>query len=242
MEYQIHPIAEIFPLMRGAAFDELVSDIKDRGLREPIVLHEGQVLDGRNRLRACQSLGIDPTIKIFDGSDPLAYVISVNLRRRHLKDGQRALVAARLANMRQGRRMDLGKGAAGEISRSMAAGLLNVHVETMKWARQVENYAAPEMAAMVEAGRVSISAAAKVSRLDQQKQRALVDAGASAIVAEARRIVGRRGRQGRNEYAYLWGCVDEICNALEANRLSDADLAAADLRREISRIVQERRK
>src|SRR5258708_32860933 len=63
------PLANIFPLMEGAAFDALVADIKANGLREPLVMYEGMLLDGRNRWRAALAAGIaitDKDIKQFD--------------------------------------------------------------------------------------------------------------------------------------------------------------------------------
>jgi hypothetical protein len=48
MNLEFHALATLFPLLDGAGFDELVADIRTHGLREPIVLFEGKVLDGRN--------------------------------------------------------------------------------------------------------------------------------------------------------------------------------------------------
>ena len=55
-EHEHHPAAALFPLLPigGPEFGELVTDIDAHGLLQPIVLHEGQVLDGRNRYRACR--------------------------------------------------------------------------------------------------------------------------------------------------------------------------------------------
>jgi ParB-like chromosome segregation protein Spo0J len=94
-ELQFHPVANIFPLTKGAEFDALVADIKAHGLIEPIVMHEGMILDGRNRYRACIEAGVEPAFRPFTGDDPVAFVISANIRRRHLsiEDKDRLIVA-----------------------------------------------------------------------------------------------------------------------------------------------------
>jgi hypothetical protein len=102
MQYEAHELANVFPLMDDAAFAELKQDIEAHGLIEPIVLFEGRILDGRNRYRACREAGAEPKFKDFDGSDPVSYVVSLNLKRRHLNETQRAMVAAKLANMPRG--------------------------------------------------------------------------------------------------------------------------------------------
>lgn len=57
--YSLHPAAELFPVMDDAAFAALVADIAAHGQREPILIHDGQVIDGRHRLRACEQIGIE---------------------------------------------------------------------------------------------------------------------------------------------------------------------------------------
>ena len=98
--YVDHPLAAVFPMMETKDREELVQDILRHGLREPILLFEGKILDGRNRYRACQEAGVEPSFEMYEGNDPLAYIVSANLRRRHLDTGQRAMVAARLATLR----------------------------------------------------------------------------------------------------------------------------------------------
>jgi len=84
-----HPVANIFPLMTGAEYDALVSDIAEHGQHEAIWLYDGMVLDGRNRLRACNQLGLAPEFREYTGDDPQAFVVSLNLHRRHLTREQR---------------------------------------------------------------------------------------------------------------------------------------------------------
>jgi ParB-like chromosome segregation protein Spo0J len=101
-ELTFHPFANIFPLLEGAEFDALVADIKANGLYDPVVMYDGKVLDGRNRWRACQVLEISPNTVPYEGADPLAFVIAKNLKRRHLDESQRAMVAAKLATLSHG--------------------------------------------------------------------------------------------------------------------------------------------
>lgn len=98
-----HPLANLFPLMEGLEFERLCADIKAHGLLEPIILFEGQVLDGRNRYHACDTIKIQPHFKTFEGDDPLSHVLSLNLERRHLDESQRAFVVAKIANLGEGR-------------------------------------------------------------------------------------------------------------------------------------------
>lgn len=90
-----HPAAQIFPPLEGEPFQELVDDIRHNGLLEPIVVLDGLVLDGRTRLRACKAAGVKPHFEEFsEPVDPIEYVRSKNLHRRHLTASQRAAAAA----------------------------------------------------------------------------------------------------------------------------------------------------
>src|SRR5262245_17994207 len=102
MALEAHPAADLFPLMVGEEFESFKADIAKNGQKVAIVTYKGQVLDGRNRHRACTELNIDPKTWEYPGDNPLGYVISMNLLRRHLDESQRSMVAAKLANMKLG--------------------------------------------------------------------------------------------------------------------------------------------
>jgi ParB-like chromosome segregation protein Spo0J len=93
-EYELHPLCTLFPRLTGAEFDALRDDIQANGLRQPIVLHEGRILDGGNRYRACIEAGVTPTFVEFAGGNLVAFVLSANLRRRHMSAGQQAAIVA----------------------------------------------------------------------------------------------------------------------------------------------------
>jgi hypothetical protein len=83
-------------MMNAAALQGLADDIREHGQREPVVLFDGAVLDGRNRLRACELAGVAPRfvmIKSDEVGDPIAFVLSLNEKRRHMTDSQLATLA-----------------------------------------------------------------------------------------------------------------------------------------------------
>jgi ParB-like chromosome segregation protein Spo0J len=101
-EMTFHRFAAIFPMMRPAEFEALVADVLEHGVREPIILYDGQILDGRNRFIAAGEAGVDVRYETYSGEDPIAYVVSRNLHRRHLDESQRAMVAAKIAELTHG--------------------------------------------------------------------------------------------------------------------------------------------
>jgi N6-adenosine-specific RNA methylase IME4 len=98
-----HQYADLFPMMGEAEYAALLDSMRS-GYDEtvPIVTYQGQILDGRNRYRAANELGITPPFTEYTGDDPLGFVIRHNLTRRHLNESQRAMVASRLATMTRG--------------------------------------------------------------------------------------------------------------------------------------------
>lgn len=99
---RIHPICATFPNPTDAEFEELISSIKANGQIFPILRWQGQVVDGRSRLRACERLGLNPSFEDYpddaDFKTVASIVVAANLARRHLTTRQRAEIAARLTS------------------------------------------------------------------------------------------------------------------------------------------------
>lgn len=99
-----HPAADLLPLLEGEEFRALQKSIIERGLERPVLLvhdpggeHDGKVIDGRNRLRACIAVNIEPSFEFWEGSDdPYEFVWAHNAVRRHLEPGQRAQVRLKM--------------------------------------------------------------------------------------------------------------------------------------------------
>jgi hypothetical protein len=162
-QVEVHPAADLFPMMSPEEYEGLRDDIHQHGQREKIVLWQGLLIDGRNRLRACIELGIEPEhIALPEDADPVAFVCSLNVHRRHLNTSQRASIAARLCSIPRGgdRRSDDFKV---QICTSIdeASDLMNVSPRTTKTAKKVQEKAKPEVVKKVEAGKMSVNAAAK---------------------------------------------------------------------------------
>ena len=90
---QNHEYSDIFPLIPQSELKDLADDILENGLRHPILLYNGKILDGRNRYLACKSIGVIPKTKDFEGtdSDALNLVWSENFHRRHLDKSQASI-------------------------------------------------------------------------------------------------------------------------------------------------------
>jgi len=205
-----HPAANIFPMLSNAEFAALVEDIRANGLRESIKLCGGSIIDGRNRYRACIEADVEPRFEDYGGSDPIRYVVSLNLHRRHLTESQRAMVAAVIANLSDGQRADrsanlptlLPEADRPEpVTQAEAAELLNVSERTVRAARKVQNEGAPELVAAVQAGEVSVSAAADVATLPVEEQVEIVARGEREILEAAKAIRAEKAKINAEERA-----------------------------------------
>ena len=98
---EVHPVANMFPLLDTDELDALASDIAEQGQLHPIVIDlDGTLLDGRNRLAACKKAKVAPTFTTYEG-DPVAYILGANLNRRDMTKGQKAMVVAACLETKQ---------------------------------------------------------------------------------------------------------------------------------------------
>jgi len=185
--YEAHPASELFPMMDIVGLAALTRDIKANGLRESIVLWEGKILDGRNRLWACRKAGVEPRFRELEECvSPTATVLSLNLYRRQLSVSQRAMIGAlakrelkKEARLRQEvsrfssthqpsceftgtvRAKFPPPETAGK-ARDHAAALVGVSGRTVETACQVLSSENPEIIEAVRAGRMTVNKAAQL--------------------------------------------------------------------------------
>lgn len=213
MMLQAHPVADLFPMMSDTEYADLLADVREHGLREAIWVHrDGRIIDGRNRHRACTEAGIAATCRTYEGDDGglVAFVISLNLKRRHLNETQRAGVGARIENMTHGGsrareqdanlHLEIGLGLANvpAVPRAEAARLLNVSTRSVASAHKVIDRGVPELIDKMDRGEIAVSTAAVIAEAPEDVQRkALAEHDRKAIgevakeLKQAKQLVAR---------------------------------------------------
>src|SRR5215475_9791774 len=168
-----HPIAELVPDMTPDQYGAAVDDIREHGLRTPIVMYEGMVLDGRHRARAWHDIHGDwdvPSTE-FKGTseEAIAFVRSHNIKRRHLKPSQIAYYEAQAAafwNPRHGRPTKNSRKSPTQRQIAKEAG---VDIETIALAAKAVR-AAPELGPYLRDGKISVNRALKVAKLPEEER------------------------------------------------------------------------
>lgn len=250
--YSIHPACDVLPMMPDAALEEMAEDIRRNGQQQPVAIYQGQVLDGRNRLRACELAGVQPEVREWTGADPVRWVLSLNFHRRHLTEDQKSVVGARAERLLAGLARDGGDGAAGEGSRAgdsstgqgataaadpmaqfsdramerkarqTAATLVNVSPARIARGQKLLDEGVPELVRAVERGSLSMSQAARVSKLSPRAQEALVAQGPDAIIDESRRMAEAK-RAKVPSLARALADLDAQCGAWTLSRSVGGD-------------------
>jgi len=200
--YLQHPLSAAFPRMSEADHAKLTEDIRQHGQRDPIIMYEGQVLDGWHRYQSCLELGITPRFQVLPPeTEPAAYVISCNLHRRHLTPSQRAEAVAANTGWLAAHRPNNSAPGAGLTTKAMAE-IAAVGTRTIEYAKAAHTaglgdavrdgkITAKEGAAIAklpvgdQAAAVANPAILKVPKGEPQKKVAAADAPAHQIADEA---------------------------------------------------------
>lgn len=218
MTYPVHPAAELFPMMGAEALQALADDIKAHGQREPVIIFDKQVLDGRNRLLACEMAGVEPRFVTMESDEigsPTTFVLSLNLLRRHLDESQRAMIGARAKPLFEAEASARQRGGQGGIllpanlpeaigargeARVHAAAQVSVSPRSVEHASKVLAHGAPALVAAVDRGEVAVSTAAEIARaLPVAEQAELVARGEKEILRASKEIRARRAEERRDE-------------------------------------------
>lgn len=178
--YKQHPLSAAWPPLSEEEFKDLCDSIDANGLLDRIVIYDGMILDGMNRYRACQELNIkNPPMMEYEGNNPVEFVRSKNLNRRHLDASQRAFAVARMSEWqdksgRPSHSMEqIKSGKITGLSADKAAELAGVSEKTMRQARAATK-AISEVQEAVTNGDIAVSEAAKLSKLSPEEQKEAV--------------------------------------------------------------------
>lgn len=183
-----HDVANIFPMASEEDFISLKESIRKEGLIEDIWLYNGQIIDGRNRYKACLDLGITPRYKEYDGeSDKLVeFVMALNLSRRHLTASEKACVAVealgyyeKQAKERQlaGKKIDLTEkfpqgGGKGE-AREQVAQIFGVNSRYVSDAKRIAKED-ETIFNQIKQGRINISEGKEIMRLPNEQRQLIL--------------------------------------------------------------------
>jgi hypothetical protein len=192
---KFHEYANIYRMLPETEMAKLAQSIREKGQLLPITSYEGQILDGRNRYKACEIAGVDPRIEDYTGDDPLGLIASLNDHRRHDSDTERALVGERMASLMHGgdRKSDEIKSPRGPlkpaVTMARAAELAGTSPSQIKRVRKAKRDGIPELVEMLESGDIAPATADYVSSLPEEEQRKAVSGGVAGVKEAAKKAV-----------------------------------------------------
>lgn len=237
LPWPLHPAAELFPLLGDENLIEMAEDIRAKGLLEPVWLYDDPergtvLLDGRNRVLACQKAGVDVATRMYLGNDPIGFSIAQNMQRRHLTTGQKADVALRSlplyeAEAERRKHLSPGRPKADEKpgadrpdvfniggtrsaprARDKAAKSAGTSGRAVARMKRITEHA-PDLAEKVRAGDMALDRAERIIRDREAEQRRIEEAKREAEAQPEPTIVDIRLGDFRDELADLSG-VDAI--------------------------------
>lgn len=198
-EHAIHPYCDLFPDIAQNELQKLADDIEANGQHQPIYRWNNQIIDGKNRFRACQLAGVTPLFEAWHPTNPQdaektdaeiwRFARSMNLHRRQLTESQYSVIAAMKSNMKRGDNQHTNEDTpAGVSSQSEAAAEMGVSLRSVSRAAKVIEQGSQPLVEAVRNGDVSVSDAEKVVKLpkaEQNKAVKAVESGKSPTVAKA---------------------------------------------------------
>lgn len=158
--FRIHPFATFLPCCTDEEYRSIRDDIRENGLKVPLLLFNGKLLDGRTRAKACDELGIQPDVQHINGpaKEALRRVQSLNVFRRHLTQSQKAAVADCISNELQ--KMD---GITTKEARAIAAKATGAACGTIQKAAAIRQ-ASPTLAKQIVNGEKTVTEAIREIR------------------------------------------------------------------------------
>jgi len=211
--------------MDAEALAALADDIREHGQREPVILFHGAVLDGRNRLRACEIANVEPLTCVRDDIEsPTTFVLSLNLHRRHLTPAQRAALGVDVSESFAAEAAERARvaGEAGRETRWASTDSVLAHPAPTQ---DSDARALTQAAKAVGAGREATERMAAVQRVAPEVF-AAVKSGAIKAVTDAKRIAAMPEAQRAEVLVRV--------AAGEEPRRATLDIKAAEIRSRIS--------
>jgi hypothetical protein len=190
MKKPLHPLCAAFPRYAGKKLHELAADIKENGQHDDVITLDDQVLDGQNRQDACEIAGVECRYSPFKGGDPVAFVISKNMKGRIISAANRALIAAKLSKWKLGQNQHTDGGSAPGPTQTEASEQMGVSPRSTRRAAKVINKS-PALENMVASEAVGLKDAEALASLpDKKLEKALEDqtgGTAKKIAAQVRK-------------------------------------------------------
>jgi ParB-like chromosome segregation protein Spo0J len=158
MAIKPHPACAIWPKMTDEELVALAEDIRARGLIHPVTLYAGEMLDGKNRERACEIAGVELCTVVYEGDDPVGESLSLNKNRRHLTKAELGFIVLELAPLKHGGDRKSGSRASEKTLIELGA-RVGLGRSNMQSTLTVKKHGEPNVIEMVKTGEVGVQAA-----------------------------------------------------------------------------------
>ena len=151
-------VQSIIPEMDQESYAELKANIAQVGQLVPAVVDKaGNIIDGRARAKICDELGIELNkVVLPENLNGATCAADINLFRRHLTLGQKAFIAASLANLSKGANQHT---ATAGCSRKEAAKITGISQDSIDRAGRIKNGGSDKLVEKVLKDEISLSAA-----------------------------------------------------------------------------------